>query len=146
MLSVVCDKNKTIIVPSTYIFNEYISFLRQPLKQIKWWCIFKKGKPNTYIQRKSGFRHGQPQADARRYVFLSLRKGEGLDKAKIKKYFFFQVNVHKDSKARSAEKSSLESLPNQQEHRCPWSPSVISVPKCQPLGWLVGSYFFYFLH
>lgn len=62
----------------------------------------------------------------------------GLDKAKIKKYFFLKANVHKDSKGRSAQKSSLESLPNQQEHRCPWSPSVITVPRCQHLGCLAG--------
>lgn len=35
MFSLVCDKNKTITVPLTYILNKYISFIRQPLNQIK---------------------------------------------------------------------------------------------------------------
>lgn len=61
--------------------------------------------------------------DNQKLIKEGMKKEVGLDKVKIKKYFFLKVNVHKDSKGRSAEKSSLESLPNQQEHRCPWSPS-----------------------
>lgn len=95
---------------------------------------------HIHTQRKSHFRHGQLQADAR----CVFDKGVGLEKRETRKYFFLKVNVHKDSKGGPAKKSSLESLLNQQGHRCPWSPSVITVPKCQHLGWLVESYLFVF--